>query len=191
MSDDSRILAGIFVGGASSRMHGRPKGLLPSPGGGPPLVERWRRMFELAGIAHVLVGRRTDYGDIPIAVIEDEPPGIGPLGGLAGLLRAGRAGQVIAVACDMPFVTDELVRRLIDHPSTAAAVAPRREGRWEPLFARYDAARALPVVLRRVAGPSHSLQGVLDELSAEELVLSAEERPRLRDWDTPRDMEEP
>lgn len=194
MSLEHQLLAGIFIGGASSRMHGRPKGLLPAPGSGESLIERWRQLFDRAGIPHVLVGRRTEYAALAGPVLDDDPPGIGPLGGLAALLGAAGTGHVVSVACDMPFVTDTLIRRLIEHPLRAAALAARRGGRWEPLFARYEVARTLPVVARRARGPSSSLQGVLDELDAEELPLSDDEHRLLRDWDAPgdmRDMEEP
>jgi molybdopterin-guanine dinucleotide biosynthesis protein A len=111
----------------------------------------------------------------------------GPLAGLVALLGRAGAGSAIAVACDMPFVTERLVRRLVDAP-WAHAVAARREGRWEPFFARYDAAAALPIASARLRRAELSLAGVLDELGAHPLVLLPHEASELDDWDTPSDV---
>lgn len=179
------VLCGIFTGGASSRM-GRPKGLLHDATG-RPLIARWTGLCAELGLPCVLVGRRPEYAGLGLATLDDDPPGIGPLGGLIALCSA--AEVVIAVACDLPRVEPALLRRLVEHPGDAPALAPRREGRWEPLFARYRAGAALPLARSRAAGSSRSLQGVLDALSAAVLPLSEAEWAQLADWDTPRDME--
>lgn len=83
------LVAGIFVGGRSSRMGGRPKGLLElSPG--VTLVERWRVLFEGLAIPTVLVGEQDAYAQLGLPVIADEPHA-GLLGGLLALLEIGRA----------------------------------------------------------------------------------------------------
>jgi molybdopterin-guanine dinucleotide biosynthesis protein A len=189
------ILAGIFVGGAGSRMGGVAKGLLKAPDGAT-VVERWRDTLAGMGLEVVLVGRADAYAHIGLEVVADRPPGIGPLGGIVGLLeRAESAGCVhaIAVACDMPFVSSRLIERLLCAPAEAAIVAPRREGRWEPLCARYDAARVLPAARarsrREASGGGHSLARLLDDAGALSLPLSSGEALELRDWDTPEDVE--
>ncbi|HSO38965.1 MAG TPA: NTP transferase domain-containing protein, partial [Labilithrix sp.] len=118
-------LAGIFVGGASTRMGGRPKGLL-RVSSGETLVERWKKLFDDLAIPCVLVGdgARDAYRDAGLEILADERAGdaLGPLGGLLALLGRAREGAVIAVACDMPFVSPELVRRLASAaPSPAVA----------------------------------------------------------------------
>jgi molybdopterin-guanine dinucleotide biosynthesis protein A len=180
------VVAGIFVGGAGKRMGGRAKGLLAAPGGGT-LVSRWLSVLRELRVDEVmLVGRHEAYESVGLESIADDPPGIGPLGGLAGLLeRAGRA-QALALACDMPFVSAALVARLLASPE-AAAIAPRREGRWEPLCARYDPARVLPIVRRRIAAGQRSLQPLLDDAGAIELPPEAGDAAELEDWDTPDD----
>ncbi len=179
------LVAGIFVGGAGRRMGGRPKGLLRAPDG-ETIVARWRGLLADAGAEVVLVGRGEAYAPLGLERVRDEPEGIGPLGGLVALLRRARGGRAIAVACDMPHVSRALVGRLVDAPD-AAAVAPEREGRWEPLFARYDAARVLPVAEALVASGRRALQALLDQAGATALGLTEGEARELRDWDTPQD----
>jgi len=184
------VIAGIFVGGAGRRMGGRAKGMMRGPDG-RTLVDRWARTLFDAGVGEVtLVGSHSAYADVGLDVIDDEPPGVGPMGGLGALLRRAGKGHALALACDMPFVSRSLLGRLVRAPD-AAIVAPRREGVWEPLCARYDAPRVLDVVLRRIAAGDYALWRVLDEAGAAELELLAGEEAELRDWDTPEDVERP
>jgi molybdopterin-guanine dinucleotide biosynthesis protein A len=179
------MLAGIVVGGAASRMGGAPKGLLVADG--RTIVDRLREALEGAGLEVVLVGAHEAYASLGLRSIPDEPAGVGPIGGLAALLAAAEGGRAMWVACDMPRVTSALVRRLVDAPP-AAVVAPRRAGRWEPLFARFDSAAALPVVRARISEGELGLQGLFDALGAVELPTSEAERELLEDWDTPEDL---
>ncbi len=191
-------VAGIFVGGASRRM-GQPKALLPVAGG-PSLLERTVAVVRAAGLTPVLVGRRPELpaleeliGRLGVRVIEDAAAEVGPLGGLVALLEdaLSRGGApVLALSCDLPNVQPGNLRSLMDAPAGPAVLAPRREGHWEPLAARYDPALVLPLARNRLAGGQLGLQGLLDA------VRSAESPPRhdnghlrwLDDWDTPDDV---
>ena len=188
------VLAGVFVGGAGRRMGERAKGLLEAPGGGT-IVERWLSVLRDAGVARVVLvgrhgGRHQAYEALGLETIDDEPAGVGPIGGLAALLRHAGAAHALALACDMPFVSPGLVARLVAAPA-AAVVAPRRDGRWEPLCARYDAHRVLSLALRRIAAVQRALQPLLEEAGAVELPLEPGEASELRDWDTPDDIRDP
>jgi molybdenum cofactor guanylyltransferase len=183
-------IAGIFVGGRATRMGGRPKGRMQGPDG-QTLVERWAAMMSELAVPVVLVGGGDAYASLGLPSLEDDPPGIGPLGGLVALLkRATRvdARSALALACDMPFVSRALIERLLAAPHGAAVIAPRRDARWEPLCARYDPARALPMAEAIAESPRHSLQTLLDRAGAAELPLLAHEMGELRDWDSPGDV---
>lgn len=182
------LVAGIFVGGASSRFGGSPKGLLAGPTG-ETLVDALRGHCAALSIPCVLVGRRPEYAHLAVETLDDEPAGVGPLGGLVALLRRAGSGRCVALGCDMPFVSAALLGALVATEADAPAVAARRGGRWEPMFARYDAPRALPVALDRAASGARSMQGLLDALGAAALSLSPGEQRLLDDWDTPEDME--
>jgi molybdopterin-guanine dinucleotide biosynthesis protein A len=184
------VLAGIFVGGGGTRMGGVAKGLLHAPGGGT-LLDRWLALLEEASIRIVLVGHHPAYAayaaEHALSVVGDAPAGIGPLGGLVPLLERADSARVLALACDMPFVSASLVERLVAAPD-AAVVAPRRDGRWEPLCARYDPARVLPVAHQRIAAGRHALGGLIDAAGGVELSLEPGEERELEDWDRPADL---
>ena len=175
------VVAGIFVGGSGTRMGGRRKDLLRTASG-ETLRDRWVRLFTEAGIPWVFVG-----GGDPGA-LADEGVAAGPLGGLAALLAHAGDRRAVSVACDMPFVSRELLERLVAAP-VAPVVAPRRDGRWEPFFAVWDSRTALPIVRARLAAAQLSLQGALDALGATELPTSDDEAALLFDWDTPEDVD--
>jgi molybdopterin-guanine dinucleotide biosynthesis protein A len=194
MNGGSSILAGIFIGGRSTRMGGVPKGTLREPHGTRNLVERLLHVVQAADGAStsVLVGECAGYESLPIERLADEPAGIGPLGGLVALLNAAENrgfSRVLALACDLPFVNEALVARLIAHAPEAAAVAPHLDGRWQPLCARYATAPGLHAASAALAAGEHSLQRVLERLGggAERLPLPEHEHALLDDWDSPTD----
>jgi molybdopterin-guanine dinucleotide biosynthesis protein A len=179
-------VAGIFVGGRGERMGGAAKGLLTGPHG-QPIIEEMRDMLTTLGLEVVLVGKDPRYDALRLPVVEDELRGIGPLGGLIGLLRHSNDRVAVAIACDMPFIQAPLVEQLLAAPR-APAVAPRRGTRWEPLFARYAPESVLSTARARASRGERSLQGLLDAVGAREMVLTEDQWRQLRDWDTPSDV---
>ena len=179
----SKPLVGLFVGGASRRM-GRPKGLMKGPSG-ERLVTRVLTLLEPLGVDVVLVGRRREYEALSLPVVADAPSGIGPMGGLAAVLRHAQSREVIALACDMPYFLGEDVCRLLRFPSQAPIVAPKREGRWEPFFARYTSSVVLPLVAQQVHMKNYRLQALFDALHVDEMPMVD---ARLNDWDSPQDV---
>jgi molybdopterin-guanine dinucleotide biosynthesis protein A len=171
-------------------MGGQAKGLLRAPDG-VAIVDRWRTVLDSLGVGVVLVGGGTSYAHLGLEQLADAPPGIGPLGGLVALLRRAGSARVLALACDMPFVSAGLVERVLRAHPDAVIAAPRRSGRWEPLCARYDAVRVLPLATAQAATTEHSLQRLLNRARAVEIVLSSAQAEELCDWDAPEDVKGP
>jgi len=187
-------LVGIFVGGKSTRMQGRPKGLLAAPRSELSLVERLTALVRdsLPDARIVLVGQHPAYARLPIPQLPDlAAENAGPMAGLGALCdEAVRVGSrhALCLACDLPYVEAPLLARLAHHAPDSAAVAARVDGRWQPFFARYLAGVAAPVIAARLATRRLGLYSVLDELGAAELPLGEAEARQLRDWDTPDDV---
>jgi molybdopterin-guanine dinucleotide biosynthesis protein A len=190
---------GIFVGGQGVRMGGVAKGWLRYQG--RPLIERLLDACRAAAapgepLAVRLIGNVDAYVQTRVPALPDDPPGVGPMGGLRALLReAERLGlDAIALAVDLPYVDSPLIRRLYDEQPEAVALAPRQENRWQPLFARYRPTVFLPLVDAALAAGDTSLQTLFSRLvmagaSTAELVLSPDEQCALRDWDRPSDVD--
>lgn len=172
-------------------MGGVQKALLPAPDGRGSLLARLRRLGREAGLELVLLGAAdlgADAAGLP--QLPDFAPEVGPLAGLASLLRHAGARPAVCLACDMPFVEATLLARLVREQPEAAVLAPRApvSGKWESLFARYDGPRVAPVLAEALQQGERSFQTLFRRLNVCELVLSATERAWLRDWDTPEDM---
>jgi len=181
-------LVGIFVGGASRRMGGQPKGLLAAPDGSGSLVERLVSLARARGLAVVLVGDHPAYRDLGLETLKDAAVGAGPLGGLVSLLEHGGGGSAIALACDLPFIDGPFLARLAHESPDSMVLAPRRAHGWEPLAARYDVQRVLPIARARLAARALGLQGLCDAAGARELTIDPLEADKLADWDSPEDV---
>jgi molybdopterin-guanine dinucleotide biosynthesis protein A len=182
----SELLLGVFVGGASRRFSGIPKGLLRHPRTAETLVERAVRLGRELGAQVVLVGTNDAYKDLGIDALQDVRAGCGPMGGLGSLLRHAAGREAIALACDMPFVPLELLQRL-EAETGGDVVVPRRASGLEPLCALYRSPMG-PRVEAALAESRFSLQQVLREADRREVVLAREQEHWLDDWDTPSDV---
>jgi molybdopterin-guanine dinucleotide biosynthesis protein A len=191
-------LVGILVGGQGRRLGGVAKGLLEYEG--RPLLDRLVDAIGLAAAPHgparvCLIGNAAAYVATHLPVLDDDPMGQGPIGGVRALLLEAQRSRrdAVALAVDLPYVTAELIRRICFERVGAAALAPREAGRWQPLFARYRPDPALAAIDAALVSGRTSLQAIFDILGtgadrSVELELTADERRKLRDWDRPSDM---
>ncbi len=136
------MLGAIQAGGLSSRM-GQDKAWLTIDG--RPLIEHSLAAIQpvVDTLAIVASASNSDYRDLATRwqalLLEDRIPGCGPLGGIEAALRAARQ-DVLALACDLPFVTSDLLRKLrsIHELEKAEATVPiDASGRLQPLVAIY------------------------------------------------------
>lgn len=183
-----KAIVGVLIGGASSRMGGKPKGLIELASG-ETILARTLRIVHEAKLDAVLVGDLVVYDGLRIPRIADVGTVGGPLAGLHALLDHADDRAAIAIACDMPFLTAALLKRLATESPRAVVLAPRaiESHKWEPLCARY-AASVRPILSHAIEGGDRSFQQLLSRLQVTELPLSAEERHATLDWDTPSDM---
>lgn len=171
-------------------MGGRAKGNLATPEG-VTIVAKLRAACEAVGARVVLVGSaasREPYAADGLQGIDDDRRAEGPLAGLVALLSSAKDARAVALACDMPFVSEPLLRRLVEDPSEARALAAKRGDTWEPFFARYDAAKMLPLALTAAHNGKLGLQSLLDEAGAQPFAMTPDEERALVDWDTPNDV---
>ncbi len=142
----------IQAGGKSVRM-GQNKALLPFLG--YPLILRVaERLARLTNDLLVIAPADPDITSLGLPVYPDSIPAAGPLGGLLSGFRVARHELVAVVACDMPFVSanliEEQVRRMRD--SQVDVVLPVIAGQAEPLHALYRRDTCLPAVTSALTG---------------------------------------
>lgn len=142
-SDRTRVLGVVLAGGANRRYEGRPKAL--ESVGGVRIAERVVAAMSEAVERVVLVANdATTFQVLGLETRPDLRPGLGALGGIytavAWAHEEGYRGALIS-ACDMPFLSPPLLKRLISGASTDEVVAPESASRrgLEPLCAFYGA----------------------------------------------------
>jgi len=124
----------ILAGGFSRRM-GRSKQDLPFGAG--TLLERTVAMARECAREVVLVGDDSAAARLGLRTAQDWQAGAGPLSALAGGLEQCPEGQHALLACDLPFVSADLMSCMQSLGGQAKAVVPVVEGRRHPLCALY------------------------------------------------------
>lgn len=124
---------------------------------------------------------------LPVRVIRrDLVPRCGPLGGIYTAFVGTQAEAVLFLACDMPFVTAELLRAVQAEflPEDRAVFVRAGGGVGFPFLLRRD---ALTVVSDQMKLQQHSLQALALALAARCLHLPARWRSQVANVNTPRD----
>jgi molybdenum cofactor guanylyltransferase len=171
------VIVAVLAGGRGRRM-GAPKPLAELDG--VPLVEHPLAAAAAAGLRAVVVAKAGTPLPPGLEVWHEPDEPVHPLLGIVTALeRAG--GPVVAVACDMPFVTAGLLARLAEGPEAAVIV----HGRLEPFPARYEHAW-LPA-LRAALADEAPVRATLEALAP--ATVSFDDAGVLRSVDTPADLE--
>ncbi len=147
------MIAAVIAGGAGRRL-GAAKPAAPL--GGRPLISYPLAAAREAGLPTIVVAKRkTPLPALEEPVVREPDEPLHPLcGALAALRHARRTigcAAVLLLACDMPFVTGELLSWLAGLDGAAMA---RCGGRPQPLLGRYPVQRIGAVAAGMAAGRS-------------------------------------
>ena len=141
------MLSVVVQAGGESRRMGQDKGLVSFLG--QPLIERVvQRLAPIADELLVTTNRPDAYRFLNLPLYPDLIPGRGALGGLYTALSAATHPQVIVVACDMPFVSIDLLNAQVEMlvQAGADALVPHLGEGVEPFHAVYVRASCLPLI---------------------------------------------
>jgi molybdopterin-guanine dinucleotide biosynthesis protein A len=126
----------ILAGGKARRLGGLPKGLLLREG--RPVLAHLLALAPRFHETFLVTEDATAYRDFAVRAVSDVVPGRGAPGGVHAALVHATTPWVLAVAADMPFITTEVVERLLAERGEAVdAVGFEVKGRLEPLLALY------------------------------------------------------
>ncbi len=118
------LSAAILAGGRARRLGGLDKSALVVDG--RSILER-----ELAAVRalttdiSIVANDPTRFAQVDVPVRQDLVPGAGALGGLYTAVASASTPLVLALACDMPFVTSAFLTHLVSVADEADAVVPR------------------------------------------------------------------
>lgn len=135
----------LVLAGGSSRRMGRPKAWLEV---GNTILLRWvvdRLAPAFSEVMTAFAEPEQIEQPVPYRIVFDRKRTGGPLAGIEAGLMAARIDPVFVVACDMPYVTQEVARIAVAAARMCDAAVPRIDGRPEPVCAAYRKS-ALPVI---------------------------------------------
>ncbi len=174
----------ILAGGASTRM-GRDKAALAYHG-----ATQLQWAFELASkfCAATFVSVRPDQREETtrraFPQIIDQQAGAGPLAGIGAALDTHPKAAWLVLACDLPFLTEQTLRHLIEHRDPtriATAYRSAHDGLPEPLCAIWEPA-ARTAATQALAQPKACPRNVL--IRGEAALLDLPERQALDNVNT-------
>lgn len=160
---------------------------------GVPMAARVAAALRAAGCTSVVAigGDRVGLAALGLDRVDDDHPGEGPLGGILTALRWFRsstadaaATRLVVVSCDVPWLTAEVVRQLIDAAAPANAVVVAHSTRREPLCAVWP----LPAPAALVAAFAAGERAVHRALAVMEVVEVGVDPVALRNVNTPADV---
>jgi len=115
-------------------------------------------------------------------VIEDEIPGLGPLGGILAGLKAARNEACAVIACDIPEIDVPLLRALARTTCGSEITVPvGPAGLHEPLFALYRRS-VIPRIEALLAGGERSILPLFDRCLT--VIVEFEDAGRIRNLNT-------
>jgi molybdopterin-guanine dinucleotide biosynthesis protein A len=190
----------LLAGGKSSRM-GRDKSALPV--NGEPLWQRQLAILRATDPAEIFISGKCDgpYAGCGVEILADEIPGCGPLGGIATALRRCTSEYLLVLAVDMPAMTAEFLRALLEESQRSAkgvipnvgALGRARSG-IEPLAAVYPHA-ALAIADECLRTGRRKLEAFVSALEAQEIaaihLFKAGEAVLFTNWNHPEDVPSP
>ncbi len=169
------LTVAIMAGGKSSRM-GTDKSFVPFAG--QPLIERvCDRVQGLGDELLLITNKPNDYTHLGLPMFTDEIPGCGPLGGIYTAVYRASNPHTLVVACDMPWLNQDLLRYMIGLRETADVVVPRWEKYPEPLHAIYSKACLAPIQ-EKLSGGQLKITGFFGQVAVRFV-----EREEIARWD--------
>lgn len=139
-------MIGVILAGGENRRIPVSKGFLAVEG--RPIIERSIEVLKrIFGAVVISTNTPEKYFYLGVPLIGDRLTEKGPIIGILSVLAATGEDSLFVVACDMPFVSEKLVRYMTDiynehlgksmDDREVDAVIPVFEGKAEPLFGIY------------------------------------------------------
>jgi molybdopterin-guanine dinucleotide biosynthesis protein A len=185
-------ISAVLLAGGESRRMGKDKATLLFYG--KPLwqiqLERLRKLEP----TEIFVSARTDpvWRPADAQFVADNPPPRGPLSGLAASLAKMRTKHLLALAIDMPFITEKYLTLLCSQIEPRRGVIAKIDDRFEPLAAIYPQ-EALENVQSALSGKDFSLQTVTGSLAAvgklQVIPVTSQERKFFQNVNEPADLQ--
>ena len=174
---------GYILAGGMSQRFGTDKARVCL--NGEQLIERAVRFLDELGLPITIVANHKErFSDLEQDVIEDQPPGHGPLGGLAAALEhCPPSAWAFLICCDLKTLSPTWLEVLRAELSSSVDAVAFRGQAWQPFVALYNPA-LLSTIRTQLEDGELSLQKLLDKASTQPVSLPS-------DWLSPPSINTP
>lgn len=172
MDDIKKIdgLTGIVLcGGMSSRM-GREKGTCKLHN---KFLVQYSCDIMVEFCEHIMLGTdKADYVFMGYPMVKDEIKGIGPISGIYSCLKASTTVDNFIISCDMPLISADLIRFIVDNRENYDVVIPVFNNFPEPLCAYYNK-NIVPEIETFIKNGVYKIQEVVRKLKTNFVVINS------------------
>jgi molybdopterin-guanine dinucleotide biosynthesis protein A len=156
-------VTGVILSGGMSSRFGVNKALLEI--NGSRLIDRVTGLLSSIFERVILITNSPEeYSYLGLPIREDLIKGLGPIGGILTGLEDINDEAGFFIACDMPFVSKDLIRYTVSVRSGFDAVVPKIDWKIEPLHALYRKS-CLPVIRDLIASGVYQAIKAFDRLN--------------------------
>ena len=158
----SKDITGVILAGGKSLRYGRNKALVEVDG--TRLIERVISVMQpLFEDLIIITNTPREYDYLQLPMHEDVIKGLGPLGGVYTGLETISSESGFFVACDMPFLQNDLIRHMVEIKGDFDAVVPKVDWKIEPLHAIYTR-NCLPAIKRLIDAQGYQIIKFFDNV---------------------------
>lgn len=163
----------LLAGGKSSRM-GEDKAFLKY--GGLFLYQYNLKILEHFSDNLIISSSNTAFNQSNYLRVEDDIPGLGPIGGIYSSLKRISYKNAIVLPCDLPFITIDIIDTLIANShGYEICIAQNMSGQPEPLVGIYSTS-ILPNMEDLIKKGKYKIRDLLSEVNTN--FISFENSPK-------------
>jgi len=160
---------------------GTDKALLPLVAQGKPMLGVvLERLSAVSDDVFVVANDQARYSALAARVVPDLRRDVGALGGIQAAIASSGHDYCLVVACDMPFLSLPLLRRMADEPRDYDVLVPLIAGEsrqrcdglvFQTLHAIYSK-RCLPFIEKRIAEGNKQVVGFFKDVQVRTLDVA-------------------
>lgn len=122
------------------------------------------------------------FAESGLTIVNDESPGLGPLAGIAAVLRAARWERLLVLAIDLPQMSADFLSELLQESGrTGRGLVPHGDDCFEPLAAVYTR-DCLALADEHLHGEDRSMQCFVRAAIGQNLISARPIKPEQRDF---------
>ena len=187
MIDKTNITGIVLAGGKSSRM-GSDKGLLKI--NDKTFVEHVIDAVKPLVDKIIIVSNNKDYDQFGYRRVEDSIKDSGPLAGLYSGLKHSRAEYNLVLSCDIPMITTEILKKLVDADfENYEVVQIESNTKTMPLIAMYKK-QCMRKCLELLQQGERRLRVAVNQLKTKTILIDTEFDQFVKNVNTKEDLTE-